>query len=356
MKKFDKHLTIEGVSAYYFPMANGDLIYLSIEKSIKRIGECSWVHAFEGVIYPKYCDTFKLIIQYRGANEISEQTKCLDISTGIEVPFKFPTDYLFISNSKDYFVFSNKNIEREKYIHFIKDNNEIWNQKLDIRDIFFGEYYVYVKTKENIISALSYSSGSLYWVFNVHELGNWFDYDNSIKPIQATRILGNCNSNLYVYLDNGRILVLDLESGAKVDILENDKNTDQDSFSGMFMKAIELDQKNGKLIQVFNQRYTEVDLSTGVVTQIHLDEMKEKGLENMDRFIFNDEHIFFSDQYHQKIASLNRDTLKITWIHDLSDDSSSPRFAREIKAGGNKLFALDNKNTLHIFERESSLV
>jgi hypothetical protein len=65
MKKFDKHLTIEGVSAYYFPMGNGDLIYLSIEKSIKRIGECSCT-CFEGVIYPKYCDTFKLIIQYRG--------------------------------------------------------------------------------------------------------------------------------------------------------------------------------------------------------------------------------------------------------------------------------------------------
>jgi len=349
--KFDKHHIIEGVSAYYFPMGNGDLIYLSIEKSIKRIGKCSWIHAFEGVMYPKYCDTFKLIVQYRSANEISEQTKCLDISTGIEVPFIFPTDYLFISNSKNYFVFSNKNIEREKYIHFIKDNNEIWNQKLDIRDIFFGEYYVYVKTKENIISALSYSNGSLYWVFNVHELGNWFDYDNSIKPIQATKILGNCNSNLYVYLDNGRILVLDLESGAKVDLLENNKNTDQGSFSGMFMNAIELDQVNGKLILLFNQRYTEVDLSTGGVTQIHLDEMKENGLENMNRFIFDDAYIFFSDQYHQKIASLNRDTLKIDWIHDLSDGTGTHRYARDLKLSGNRLFALDNKNTLHVFEQ-----
>ena len=231
---------------------------------------------------------------------------------------------------------------------------EIWEAKLTELPLFIDRD-ILVGSGKDVISLFN-SSGSIVWKYITSTLGDWNDYNGNRKQTQISRNLGVYENQLFSLLNNGRILVLNLESGTKVDLLENDKNTDQGSFSGMFMKSIELDQKNGKFIQLFNQRYTEVEISSGNVIQVHLEEMKEKGLENMERFIFDDDHIFFSDQYHQKIASLNRDTLKIDWIHDLSDDSGSPRFAREIKADGNKLFALDNKNTLHIFERESSLV
>jgi hypothetical protein len=227
--------------------------------------------------------------------------------------------------------------------------DEIWEAKLTELPLFIDRD-ILVGSGKDVISLLN-SSGSVVWKYITSTLGDWNDYNGNRKQTQVSRNLGVYENQLFSLLNNGRILVLDLESGAKVDLLENNKNTDQGSFSGMFMNAIELDQVNGKLILLFNQRYTEVDLSTGGVTQIHLDEMKENGLENMNRFIFDDAYIFFSDQYHQKIASLNRDTLKIDWIHDLSDGTGTHRYARDLKLSGNRLFALDNKNTLHVFEQ-----
>ena len=249
---------------------------------------------------------------------------------------------------------------RNRYlISKLREGNSEWKKLLKRGKCLYLNESFLINTKyldDSIILSYNLEDGGEIWSYDVTNLGTWQDYDSSEKIIQVSRILGIYEDHVYLYLNSGKVLILNVETGEKISVLENDKNTDQGSFSGMFMNAIELDESKGKLIQLFNQRYTEVDLNTKVVTQIHLEDMKSLNLENMSRFVYDDDHIFFTDKNHQKLGALNRSTLKIDWTYELSQEeiskSEQPRYGRDLKLRGNRLYVLDNKFTLHIFEKE----
>jgi hypothetical protein len=222
---------------------------------------------------------------------------------------------------------------------------------LDQRILVISQYL-----DDGIVCGYDLNDGSLIWTYDVTTLDTWQDYDGREKPTQVAKVLGILEDSIYVYLNSGKILNLDIGSGEKISVIENYKNTDQGSFSGMFMNAIELDGGSGKLIQLFNQRYTEVDLSSNVVIQQYLDDFKKRGLENMSRFVFDSEHIYFSDKNSQTLGALNRSTKKLDWTIKLPQDgianSKQPRYGKELKLKESRLFVLDNKSTLHIFKKE----
>ncbi|QFZ53942.1 hypothetical protein FEZ18_03510 [Oceanihabitans sp. IOP_32] len=227
-----------------------------------------------------------------------------------------------------------------------------WEKQIEDLPLFIdGEYLV--SGVKNRITSIG-DNGKIDWKFDTSELGNWSDYDGKEKTTEILRILGVRNEALYSYLNNGKILVLDIKTGKKILVIENDKNTDQGSFSGMFMNAVELDEESGRLIQLFNQRYTEVDLNSVSVSQEFLNEMEEQGLKNMSRFVFNHDHIYFADKNNSKVGALDRVTKKIDWTYELSQDgvTEQSRYARGLKLNSNRLYVLDNKSSLHIFERQ----
>ena len=252
--------------------------------------------------------------------------------------------------------------ERNRYLSCRLRNGEIkWNILLKRGKHIFLNQDILVNSQyldDGQINAYDLSDGSVIWNYDTTTLCTWQDYDGSEKQTQVTKVLGIYEDKIYIYLNSGRILLLDIASGKKIAVFENDKNTDQGSFSGMFMNAIELDNESGKLIQLFNQRYTEVDLESNAVTQIHLDDLKEQEMTNMSRFVFDSDHIYFTDKNIQMLGALNRSTLKLDWTHKLSQEgvseSEQPKYGRELKLKGDRLYVLDNKNTLHIFEKEST--
>ena len=234
-----------------------------------------------------------------------------------------------------------------------------WELDFNLRPFCYvgGIVFGSIGRKRNSVVAVSSIDGLTIWKYGLNDLGLWIDYDGQENKHQILRSLCVYESTLYLLLNSGKLLLLDIATGEKIALLENDKNTDQGSFSGMFMNAIELDVESSKLIQLFNQRYTEVDLESNVVTQEHLDDLKEHGVENMSRFVFDSDHIFFMDKNNQTIGALNRSTHKIDWTYKLSqagvDESEQPRYGRDLKLKEDRLYVLDNKNTLHIFEKET---
>ena len=320
-------------------------------------GELLWTKTLFGNL--RKCSIYKGVAYVAIADKETgfEKTYLVHLTDGKYLESNI-SDFIITSISGDgrALVFKyNSDYTRNTYCIQLSNEKVIWETNLKDLPSFVDD--------NNLISAFKKSISSIdgkgqkRWEYDTSELGNWSDYDGKEKTTEVSRILGVRNEALYSYLNNGSILVLNIKSGEKIAVVENDKNTDQGSFSGMFMKAIELDKESGKLIQLFNQRYTEVDLESNVVKQLFLDDFKDQGIGNMSRFVYDSDHIYFTDKNSQTLGALNRTTHKLDWTHKLSQEgvseSEQPRYGRELKLNGDRLYVLDNKNTLHIFEKES---
>lgn len=226
-----------------------------------------------------------------------------------------------------------------------------WEKQLKYLPFFLSETYLVSAFKKEVIH---YDlNGVENWVFNTSILGKWYEYDGRENDVETSNLLGGVFNQLYIYLTSGKILVLDSETGEQKNIIKNDANDKFDTFG----YSIELDANNGKLIQLANQDLIEVDLHNNyTVTQTPIEDMKSLNLENYSKFVFDDDFIYFTDYHHCKIVSLNRKTLKIDWVYDFPQDHDqldNPRFGRELKLINERLYVLDNKHTLHIFQKES---
>jgi DNA-binding beta-propeller fold protein YncE len=150
----------------------------------------------------------------------------------------------------------------------------------------------------------------------------------------------------------GKILVLDIATGEKIAVLKNDKHPKFDTFGD----NIELDIKSGKLIQLARQDLIEVDLQTREVSMTQIEDMNTSNVENASRIAYDNTHIYFTDKENGTVSALNRSTHRLDWTHKLSgkglSESIQPRYGRILKKKGNRLYVLDNRNTLHVFSKQ----
>jgi len=247
----------------------------------------------------------------------------------------------------------NSDFSLNTFLIELQSEELIWEKKLLPLPIFIDSNKL-ISVFKNLVIVFD-NTGLELWSFDLKHLGLWFDYDKKEKSNQVSRVLGVYKNQIYLYLNSGKVLVLNQSTGEKVCLIENNVNADQGVFKGMFMNSIELDISKAKLIQIFNQRYTEVDLNNNIVSQHLIHEMYSLKLSNLSRCAFTEEHIFFTDKTHHKLASLNRSNLRIDWTFDLSESAKNKsnelgRFGRKLSFNHKRLFVTDNENALHIFE------
>ena len=229
-----------------------------------------------------------------------------------------------------------------------------WELDFDFRPFCYGGGIVFgaIGRKRNTVVAVSSIEGLVIWNYNLSDLGLWIDYDGQEKKHQVLRSLCIYQSSLYLFLNSGKILILDITTGEQIAVLKNDKYLKFDTFGD----SIELDIESGKLFQLARQSLIEVDLQTREVSMTRIEDMNSANIENSSRIAYNNTHIYFTDKKAQALGALNRSTLKLDWKHKLSQEgvseSEQPRYGRELKLNGDRLYVLDNKNTLHIFEKD----
>jgi len=278
-------------------------------------------------------------------------SKVVDINSleTISIPFKIEA----ILGDR---IISSEKEERNRYLICCLRNGELkWKIPLKIgkhifldQDILFNSQYL----DDGKINAYDLSDGSVIWNYDTTILGTWQDYDGREKQTQISKVLGVFDSKLYIYLNSGKILLLDIDSGKKIAVLKNNKHPKFDTFGN----SIELDIRSNKLIQLANQDLIEIDLESLEVSQTVIEDMKSFGLGNFSKVVFDSGHIFFTDKNNMTLGALNRSTQKLDWIHKLSQkgvsESERPRYGKDLKLKDGRLYVLDNKNTLHIFEKE----
>jgi hypothetical protein len=297
----------------------------------------------------------KIIISRRKGSDISLSYELIefDRQTSIFKPLVEDVFPLYGYGSK--LLFKQYGEAKSGLVQFDLDTQEYeWELDFDFRPfchvggIVFGS----IGRKRNTVVAVSSIEGLAIWNYDLNDLGLWIDYDGQEKKHQVLRALGVYQSSLYLFLNSGKILVLDIATGEKIAVLKNDKHPKFDTFGD----NIELDIKSGKLIQLARQDLIEVDLQTREVSMTQIEDMNTSNVENASRIAYDNTHIYFTDKENGTVSALNRSTHRLDWTHKLSgkglSESIQPRYGRILKKKGNRLYVLDNRNTLHVFSKQ----
>lgn len=349
---------ITDITAHYFLIDDNDLIVSTFSNQIKRIGVNGWEHSFIGIKYPKLVYGDNLFVQQRQEGSLKEGTGCIDLKTGDQKEISLLQSSVLLTSilQESKVLARHKDSDRKKSILLIDLSllKSDWKIDTDLQFVWgFDKGILGQLSWKSEIVFIDFTDGRIMWYFDLSKLDTYQDYDGSEKQTQVNKILGIYEDKIYILLNSGKILILDIKSGDKITILKNDKHPKFDTFGD----SIELDPNNGKLIQLANQDLIEVDLHNNyTVTLTPIEDMKSLNLENYSKFVFDDDFIYFSDYHHYKLGSLNRKTLKIDWIYDFPQDhdqSDNPRFGRELKLFNERLYVIDNKHTLHIFQKGS---
>lgn len=239
----------------------------------------------------------------------------------------------------------------------LKSKEIDWDTDTDLRPQCIGEKIIVglIGRRRTKICGVLISNGRQVWEYDLSNLGSWIDYDGQENNTKLLRSLGIYLGYVYLYLNNGRVLVLDIETGEKINLLDNSIDKEQISYGGAFFDSIDLDEQSGKLIQLFSQKYTEVDLSTEEIQQLEIDDLRNQDLENKSLTVFDTDSIYFSDRNKGIVAEFRRSDNNLGWSFQLSENAEHFMYGRTLRLSEESLYVLDNFNTLHIFKKQNQL-
>lgn len=234
------------------------------------------------------------------------------------------------------------------------DGKLLWESN----DFTGGIYYfinnkVIRNSKGNVISCNDVLDGTVLWTFSLSHFGPWTDRQGKQKNVFVNSLLGAYQSDFWIGLNNGKVLLLDLETGNQKAII-GDPYFNYSYLKEVFPAtgAMRIDHRKNVVIGLFMSSYWEVDTKTLSVS--HYD-MKEHfnacQIYSFGDFDFDDQYIYFYDKDNCKIALFDRGERMVKWQYTLKQRNEVKVFPMELQKHGDNLYVLDNMNTLHIFNK-----
>ena len=216
-------------------------------------------------------------------------------------------------------------------------------------------------------------SGRVLWSYALpdskydwYNLGSVYISERSV-PIKAEikKILGTFNEILWISLNSGRLLGLDIHTGD----LRHDLAIPANFFAyisgyvNQFDSAADslLDEKRGIIFGLHLTYYWEINLINPENEYILYDISEQcnkkliGGNEIAADLVWRNEEIFFYQwsfaQDPSYVGIFNRNTRQITWTSRELGEEGIFKGVNKVEFSENRLYVLDRANTLHIFER-----
>jgi len=224
-------------------------------------------------------------------------------------------------------------------------------------------YAIYRKNKKQLI-ALDEGSGDILWSFNIPEKYNW--YQSSVfksdslefKEAVITRIIGGSERALWILLNSGRLLGLDIATGKELhsivypDNVPGDWNTQRNV--NIFNIHTNLDLSKKKLFGLYLQWYWEINIGSDQGEFIYYDTAitcANHGVEGMHYGSHDDENIYFFDGSNSaRFGIFNRNKREITWSSEISEAKGKMPAIRKITYDERFLYVQDHDYVLHVFD------
>lgn len=218
-------------------------------------------------------------------------------------------------------------------------------------------------TNENntMLHAYTLPTAQPLWQFDLGSLGEYTTQLNETKTYEVRKFLGVTENKLWVLLSNDELLVLDISTGEVINKINEIPAQKMNEYTcNRLGNCMVLDEKEGKIKGFVHFVYWELDAQTFEISTFNLkDTLAENqffGIMNVLEFCQSDTHLFVPMKQIDEngsmwsfLIALNKETKQIDWKHQLPwTGNNTPQYAN------NKLYQLDNDNTLHIFEKENA--
>jgi hypothetical protein len=234
--------------------------------------------------------------------------------------------------------------QRYIFSQFIRNGNLLFTEKL-----------------KTTLSSLSLLTGEYEWEIDLESKLGIYD---GIRKIYG--IVNNC---LWVVTERGVLLGINVNDGMLIHHLNFDGYDTFQQYGTVQMQYFRslFDEKQQMLIGVYENRYWEIDLKADKPTLQTTDiKALNPSYFNNPSFIYEvyhlaapegiayDEHcIYFKDNEVSTVGVLNRKTKQIEWHDKLYElPGRSYVMIKDIQVAANKMYVLDEKGVLHIFEKE----
>jgi hypothetical protein len=240
----------------------------------------------------------------------------------------------------------------------VKDALEIYYDNINLGLTIYFETSQIFATINHII----FKSDSILYLFSVKEQKEiWkIDFKDKFEGIGLIKILSVYQNELILLLSDGIFIGLDIETG---DLLWRkdtvDENLTASEFTGFGNPNVtDVFQFGSKIYIKGGSVITELDLETRKASYLFdFDDDQTLGRFSIQRAAMYEDKLFLAGELldkefvkHCQIKIYNITERKIEWSHDMGFPPG--RYIQTIQANEDKIFALDSRNTLHIFEKE----
>jgi hypothetical protein len=203
------------------------------------------------------------------------------------------------------------------------------------------------------------------WRFLTLSDYNWMQksiYENvptHEKEAEIVKFLCLYKDLLWMILNGGSLLALDVNTGeAKKHIHQGKSNGEKSKLldKAWFLYDAFFDEKEGKIINLFQDYYLEYDLEKGE-DYFEYTTFKESsqtfGLE-LNRIAGHDEENIYAweGSDNNRFAVFSRQKKEITFSEEIGETKYKFPAIRDMQYGEGKIYVLDYHNTLHVFEQE----
>jgi hypothetical protein len=250
---------------------------------------------------------------------------------------------------------------RNTVVKVIQTNEQLWlTAGRDLRFIIEGET-LFRRSENSKIQAMDLTNGNIRWDV---DMAQGLNNDSADYTGAVSKFIGTLNNIVYVAVRKSIIIGLDLSTGATQQYFYDLKGF---SAGGYFANVLPdtttfvLDKDRKILFSLFNEFYTEIDLTTDKISfkslKPVLSKYKMLGFKAAVDVAFDNKCIYaivFMDKLKMKkdwmmmsLVTLNRITFEIEQYYTFEESVINTDVPLRI---GNSLYQLDSEKALHVFE------
>ncbi len=218
--------------------------------------------------------------------------------------------------------------------------------------------YLLGRTQIDNLTRLSIDTGEIIWTYSFEGYPKTKSVHGKEVNVNLGGFTGVIGNKLWISLNTLQHLVLDVETGEQLALLGQPYKYNKDYYTQKVMSGGQIDVKQEKIISLGNCQYREINTNNFEATFIDLrEEFDRHGVSSVGDTRFDDDYIYFYDkiffgaQPRNKVAVLDRKTLKVVWVHDFAQYGTFPM---QMEKTDRHLLVLDSGGTLHIFEKEQA--
>lgn len=246
------------------------------------------------------------------------------------------------------------------------DNIELWKSEKTFLKPFGFNDDSFFSLSNNFICLNKVASSEAIWQYDLSTKYNWqqrADYIDELdveKQAEVIKFLGVHKNELWLVLNSGALLALDIETGTESRYIKEGKmivgESDFEDFKGYFGYDTVLDEENGLIFNLNRHFYLEYNLSSGnnYFESYSFKESSQKHDLNLNYVGgFEGDFIYsYEGSDNNRFAIFSRDKKEIIWSGEIEEVKGKFPAIRDLQYGAGKIYVLDNDNTLHIFERD----